>query len=297
MHRPIPALIVALATALAAGPAAARAPQVVTDFAPVQSLVARVMGDVGAPGVLVSGGADPHDYQLRPSQARALAGADLVIWVGPELTPWLPQVLGNVTAAPALALLADPATPRRPFADATGTDPHAWLDPQIARIWIGLIRDALIAADPDDAAAYRTNAAMAQTDMAALEAEVRSTLASARQPIVVGHDALGYFAARFGLTIAAAIAAGDAAEPGAAHLHQVRALLQDGKAACLLPEAGHDPSVALSLAAGTPARIGPAIDPEGVTLPPGPALYDDLLRALAQAIAACTASPAPSVQP
>ena len=91
MPRLLSLLSAALLTApfLTAAPARAEVPKVVTDVAPVQSLAALVLGDLGTPGVLVGNGSDPHDYQLRPSQMGALSGADLVIWVGPELTPWL----------------------------------------------------------------------------------------------------------------------------------------------------------------------------------------------------------------
>jgi len=72
---------------------AADAPQVLTDILPVQSLVATVMDGVGEPARLLPAGVDPHHYSLRPSEAQALAQAELVIWVGPELTPWLEKPL------------------------------------------------------------------------------------------------------------------------------------------------------------------------------------------------------------
>ena len=82
---------------------------------------------------------------------------------------------------------------------------------------------------------------------------------------------------------------GDAAEPGARHLHDIRALLEAGKATCLFPEAGQDPARAALLVDGTPARLGPPLDPEGLTLTTGAGLYDDLLRGLAKAIVSCAA--------
>ena len=59
-------------------------PRVVTDFGPVQSLVMQGMGDLGQPEQLLPAGGDPHDFQLKPSQAAALGQADLIIWAGPE---------------------------------------------------------------------------------------------------------------------------------------------------------------------------------------------------------------------
>ncbi|PZQ50364.1 MAG: zinc transporter [Rhodovulum sulfidophilum] len=64
-------------------------PAVVTDFGPVDSITARVMAGVGAPVQILPPGAEPHSYSLRPSEARELGAADLVVWVGPRMTPWL----------------------------------------------------------------------------------------------------------------------------------------------------------------------------------------------------------------
>ncbi|MEC8041367.1 MAG: zinc ABC transporter substrate-binding protein [Pseudomonadota bacterium] len=77
------------AALLTATTALADVPRVVTDIAPVHALVAQVMGDLGAPDLLVDPGSSPHSYAMRPSQARALEKADLVFWIGEPLTPWL----------------------------------------------------------------------------------------------------------------------------------------------------------------------------------------------------------------
>lgn len=68
-------------------------PKVITDIAPIHSLTAQVMGDLGTPDLLLPPGADPHDFALRPSDADRLGDAALVIWVGHGLTPWLEEPL------------------------------------------------------------------------------------------------------------------------------------------------------------------------------------------------------------
>lgn len=83
---------VAAAALLGAGSAAVRAqeaPQVVASIKPVHSLVAGVMQGVGEPHLLVRGGASPHTYVMRPSDARALQAADVVVWVGEDLEIFL----------------------------------------------------------------------------------------------------------------------------------------------------------------------------------------------------------------
>lgn len=73
--------------------ALADVPSVATDITPVHSLVARVMDGVGAPDLVISPGASPHEYSLRPSEARALQDADLVFWIGEDLTPWMADAI------------------------------------------------------------------------------------------------------------------------------------------------------------------------------------------------------------
>ncbi len=87
--------------------ALAEVPKVAVDIAPVHSLVAAVMGDLGTPDLILPPDGDPHHFQLRPSQMQALSTADLVVWIGPALTPWLEDVLhsGAVNGRTELELL------------------------------------------------------------------------------------------------------------------------------------------------------------------------------------------------
>ncbi len=121
-----------LAPVLAVFPLAALAevPKVVTDIPPVHSLVAQVMDDLGAPDLLLDQGASAHSFQMRPSQAAALAEADLVVWVGAEMTPWLDRSLDGLSAdVPRLGLLDAEGTFRRSYGDTghdhEGHDDHA----------------------------------------------------------------------------------------------------------------------------------------------------------------------------
>jgi zinc transport system substrate-binding protein len=95
----------AILAALAA-PASAAPPRIVADTAITGALVAQVLGDLGEPHVLLPSGASVHHYQMRPSDAQALQSAGLLVWFGPELTPWLDRAAdAGGTGAPQLELL------------------------------------------------------------------------------------------------------------------------------------------------------------------------------------------------
>lgn len=88
--------LVPLAAALMSTAVLAEGPRVAADIAPVHSLVARVMEGVGEPSLVIPAGASPHEYNLRPSEARALQDADLVFWIGADLTPWMEDAVATL---------------------------------------------------------------------------------------------------------------------------------------------------------------------------------------------------------
>ena len=103
--------------------AAQDAPQVVTDIAPVRALVAQLMEGVGTPDQIIPAGSSPHSYAMRPSEARALRNADLVVWVGPALTHWLEEPLDTLAPdAARLTLMAQTGTQVLPMREAEGLE-------------------------------------------------------------------------------------------------------------------------------------------------------------------------------
>jgi zinc transport system substrate-binding protein len=304
-------IITVALTSLLATPAIAEVPRVVTDIPPVQSLVAKVMGDLGTPELLLAKGASEHSFQLKPSQAAGIADAGLVVWIGPELTPWLDRALQGVPVSVSrLALLDLDGTQTQPYPEGAegeghaeheahaegeehhhdGTDPHAWLDPTNARIWLMAIAGQLSQIDPDNAATYTANATASAERLALLDTDVQAILAPVKdRPIIVFHEAFGYFATHYGLTIAGSISEGDAATPGAERLAEIRAMIEAGNVACVFPETNHDPKLVNQMVDGTGARIGAPLDPVGSSLEPGAGTYDALLRGMASAIVDCAA--------
>jgi len=276
-------------------PAQAEPPGVVADIAPVHALVAQVMAGVGTPDLILRPGSTPHGYALRPSGARALQAADLVVWIGPGLTPWLTGPIANLAPnAVRLELLEAPGTITRPYRGAGDdghgqTDPHAWLDPENGRIWLGLIAERLIALDPDNAGRYRANAAEGQAILERLAGEIEILLGPVKnRPYVTYHDAYQYFEARFGLAPVGAVSLGDASDPSPARLVTLARKMRENNVACAFSEPQFDDGLLRAAAAGEALKIA-VLDPMGSALTPGASLYPDLLRAMARAMADCLA--------
>jgi zinc transport system substrate-binding protein len=295
---------------LLAVPANAEAPRVVADIAPVHGLVSQVMQGVGEPELILLPGVSPHGYALRPSQARALQKAGLVVWIGPELTPWLEKPVRSLaTQANTLALLSHETTQVLPFRDGDedgaedeeghdhghvdehdhgGIDPHAWLDPQNAQIWLGLIAEALVEIDPENAELYQANASKAQAELQALMATLRETLSPVQAtPFVTYHDAYQYFENRFGLNNAGFVTLSDGAGASPARVSELRDHLSELDVQCAFSEPGVDPGVLQGISASDGLNLS-TLDPMGRDLPLGSGFYSDLLRNLTQNFVDCS---------
>jgi zinc transport system substrate-binding protein len=305
------AALLAISLAAAGAPALADPPGVATDIPPVHSLVARVMLGVAEPGLVLPPGASPHDYAMRPSEAAALDGAELIVWMGPGLTPWLARAVdtlaGDARSLPLLevegttilqyrdgpAFDSHPAPQAGEDAHASdahahgAADPHAWLDPENAKLWLGAIADALAQADPGNAGAYRDNAEAARAEIDALSAELSEKLEPLRgKPFIVYHDAYHYFGHHFGIEAAGAIAPTDAAPPGPARISAIRELIARTGAACVFAEPQFPADLIATVIEDSGARAA-TLDPLGATLEPGPELYPRMLRHLATALRDC----------
>jgi len=290
-----------IALLLTSSAAMAEVPRVVTDIPPVHSIVAMVMGDLGTPELLLGKGADEHDFQLKPSQMTSLADAGLVVWVGPELTPWLDSALDARSVEGAvLTLFDDVGTYKinyfagdvaRGDVNVEGSiDPHVWLDPSTGQWWTTLIAAELSRLDPENAATYSANAEAAKARIAVAEDEAKALLEPVKDlPFVTYHDAFGYFINYFDLTPAGTIALGDAASPGAARVSEIVNSDETTAIFCVFPETQHDPAMVEMLAEEVGVKIGAALDPVGSTLEPGPDAYGTLITGLAKSIADCLA--------
>ena len=290
--------------------------RVVTDIAPVQSLVWRVMDGLGEPAVLVPPGTSPHHYALRPSDASVLQQADLVFFVGAGLTPWLEGRLPvlspradkvNLSSAPGVVIwpyrtLAlsheDESEDGHEHSHGNGhghshgdaddaVDPHMWLDPANALVWLDAIASELGHIDPENAARYRANANTAKAEISHEIHHIEDHLKSVQgQGFLVFHDAYQYFENRFGISATGSISIGDASKPNAKRLQELKHHFEEEGIHCVLSEPQYSSKLIDSVFGGFKPHIGVA-DPIGVDLELGSGLYLELLENLASGIAEC----------
>lgn len=173
--------------------------------------------------------------------------------------------------------------------DHSGLDPHAWLDPVNARVWLAAIAETLAEIDPENAGTYRANAEAGRADLAGLIADIEARMAPlSGQPFVVFHDAYQYFETRFGLSSAGAISLGDASQPSAGRVAEIQQVMAESGAVCVFSEPQFDPGLVATVADGADVRTE-VIDPLGQGLEPGADFYSMLIEGVAQSFGACLA--------
>jgi len=304
MYKQIPRILSSLLAACVIAGSAAAAPKVVTDIPAVHALASKVMEGVGAPVRLLLPGASPHGYHMRPSEAAALADADILIWIGPELTPWLDRARRKLNAkAQSLTLLGVPGTVRHEAREEAvfaahaadshdhdhhhgPVDPHAWLDPVNGARWLGAIAQALGYIDPANAGPYAANAAAGEAELRVLKEALNAELAPVRnQPYVVLHDGFQYFEDRFRIPALGAIRLSDGAAPSPRRLATLRRGIKASGARCIFREPQYASSLAARLA-GPDVRTG-VLDPLGWDLEAGWSLYPALLQQIGTNLRQC----------
>ena len=274
---------------LGSAPTYAAAPRVVVSILPVHSLVAGVMEGIGSPELLVRGGASPHATSLRPSDARTLARAELVFWVGEGLETFLIKPIRGLAKNAQIIELVN--VPDVIVAKGAGGhdhgDPHIWLSTTNASAIVTAAVGALTKFDPENAARYRTNAEKLQARLSHLYTGIEQKLAPVRNtPYVVFHDAYDAFETEFGLHSVGAVTINPDRKPGARKLTHLRHEIAQHNARCVFAEPQFRPALIKTLIAGTNARMG-ILDPMGAALKPGPNAYFKLMRKMAAALSKC----------
>lgn len=186
----------------AAEPAAKRI-RVVTTFTILADMAANVAGDRADVESLIKPGAEVHGYEPTPQDIVRASRADLILWNGLNLEVWFEKFFANLKDTPSVVLtqgIEPMPIGSGPYAGRP--NPHAWMSPANAVIYVENIRAALAKIDPANAEAYAANAAAYSEKIRALDAPVRTQLARIpenRRTLVTSEGAFSYLCRDYGL--------------------------------------------------------------------------------------------------
>ena len=270
-----------LAVSLFVSPALAQSPPlpVVASFSILGDFVREVGGSGVDVSTIVGPNGDAHVYEPTPADGRKLARARLVFVNGLGFEGWIDRLIAASKTKAKIVTASAGVAPRQ---GEEGLDPHAWQDVANARRYVENIRDALIAADPERAALYRTNAARYLAKLDALDRETAAALATippARRRVVSTHDAFGYFSARYGFEFIAPEGVSTEAEASARDIARIIDAVKREKVAAVFLENIADPRLAESIAAQTGAKVGGTLYSDALSDAKGPApTYIEMVR-------------------
>lgn len=322
-QKALPKVLTALVFGLAPGFAEASELKVVATIKPVHSIAAAVMAGAGAPKLLIDGVGSPHTFALKPSDAKLVNDAQVLIRVSEGLEPFTGKLVKSLPAkvrvvtlqeTPGLTLL--PMREGGPFEahdhggdkghkhghghshgskskgkPAAEMDGHIWLDPDNAKKIASHIAEQLAAVAPAQAETFRKNAAEFGTRLDSLGTELEAKLKpAAGKPYIVFHDAYQYFERRYGLAAAGSVTVSPEVPPSAKRLTDLRKKIGTLKATCVFAEPQFAPKVIDTIVEGTSARRG-VLDPLGSSIPAGPDQYPAMMKALASDLGSCLANP------
>ena len=264
---------------------------VVATIKPIHSLVAGIMRGVGEPDLLLEAGS-PHNYALKPSNARALQRADLIVWIGPQIETFLRGPIKSLASkATILTLSNTPGLTLHKVRNAAhkhgNIDPHIWLDPLNAKAFVSSITLALARLDPSNATQYNRNAAAINTRLVELNSKVKRQLGPIKgKPFLTFHDAYQYFEKRYQLNMRGSLALSPARQPGVRHLRALKKRIIKLGIICAFAEPQFRPKLINIVIEGTSAQSA-ILDPLGANIEKGPELYFSLLKENARAVLLC----------
>jgi ABC-type Zn uptake system ZnuABC Zn-binding protein ZnuA len=262
---------------------------------------------------LLTPGSDPHDYEPRPSDARALADADVVLRSGGEIDEWLGGLVESAgTDAPTVSLLeslrtieggddhgdhggeeshADEEGEEAHGGEGVGLDPHWWQDPTNAMAGVVEIRDALTAADPEGRETYAANADAYLAELRALDeaiAACMSSIPAEDRKLVTTHDALGYFADRYDIEVVGLVvpALTTRAQASAGEVAELTEEIEQEDVRTIFPESQLPADLEQAIADEAGAQVGPGLWTDSLgPQDSGAATYLEAMRFNAQAMA------------
>lgn len=258
--------------------------KIVTTFSILADLAKNVGGERVEIASLVGPGGDAHVYAPSPADAKKLADARIVVTNGLGFEGWITRLIKSSGSKAPVVVASKGVTPRK----AKGghghddADPHAWQSVANVKIYVGNIRDGLVAADSAGKGVYEANAAAYLGKLDALDREVKDRLAkipSDRRRIITTHDAFGYFKVAYGIDFIAPQGVSTDSEASARDIARIIGQIKKQKIPAVFLENVTDARLLRRIADETGARIGGTLYSDALTDEKGDApTYIDMIR-------------------
>ncbi|MGO1541955.1 MAG: metal ABC transporter substrate-binding protein [Luteimonas sp.] len=257
--------------------------KVVTSFTVIADIARHVAGDAAVVESITRPGAEIHEYQPTPGDMVRAQGAQLVLWNGLNLELWFERFFARLGDVPGVVV----SRGVEPIGITEGPyngrpNPHAWMSPDAAHLYVDNIRDALAEHDPDNAGVYRANAAAYKARIDATFAPIRerfSALPAERRWLVTSEGAFSYLARDFGLRELYLWPINADQQGTPQQVRKVIDAVREHRIPVVFSESTISPDPAMQVARETGARYGGVLHVDSLSGPEGEVpTYLDLLR-------------------
>jgi len=264
------AMLGASATAQAADPM-----KVSASFSVLGDMVKQVGGDRVEVFTFVGPNGDAHVYEPTPADAKELSESKVLFINGLGLEGWMTRLEKSSGFKGTVVTASKGITPRKMVEDEkTVIDPHAWQDLANGKIYVGNIRDALIAVDPEGKATYEANAQQYLDGITGMETKVKEAIAKLppeRRKIITTHDAFGYFGAAYGMAFIAPEGVSTESEASAKDVAKIIRQIKAENIPAVFLENVTDSRLLDQISKETGAKIGGTLFSDALSPPDGPA--------------------------
>jgi ABC-type Zn uptake system ZnuABC Zn-binding protein ZnuA len=228
-------------------------------------------------------GADPHSYQPTPQDVAKIEQSKLLIINGAEYEHFLEALLKNAGGTREIIEASAGLRPMTEAESERGVDPHLWLDPNNVIVYVENLREGLTHFDPTGAAIYQSNADAYAAQIEELNTWINEQVAqipSERRLLVTNHEALGYFAERYGFTIIGTVieSFSSDASPSAQQMAMLVDQIKASGAPAIFLDASDNPALAQQIAAETGAEVVTDLHLESLTDGAPAATYIDMMK-------------------
>ncbi|MFT4272648.1 MAG: metal ABC transporter substrate-binding protein [Pantoea sp.] len=255
--------------------ALAKTVDAVASFTVLADIVKQVGGDHVKVKSLVGPNGDPHTFEPTPQDSQALAQADVVFVSGLGLEGWMDRLVSASGYKGTLVVASTGINTRQMVDDGkTITDPHAWNSMANGVIYATNVMNALIKADPEDAAAIRKQGENYIQQLQKLDSWAKTSFAAVPQnkrKVLTSHDAFGYFGQRYGVEFLAPVGFSTEAEASASDVASIIKQLKAEHINTYFMENQTDPRLVKQIASATGAKPGGELYPEALSEANGPA--------------------------
>lgn len=268
-------MMVSLVLACSSQAALAKSLNVVASFTVLADMAKQVGGEHVTVKSLVGPDGDPHSFEPSPQDSVALSKADVVIVSGLGMEGWMDRLVSASGYKGKVIVASEGISTRKMVDDGKQiTDPHAWNSAENGAIYAQNITRALVAADPEDAAAINDTGSEYVTRLKLLDSWAKTrfeAIPKSKRKVLTSHDAFGYFGQEYGVTFMAPVGFSTEAEANASDVAGLIKQLKEQHIKTYFIENQTDPRLVKQIAAASDAQPGGELYPEALSAANGPA--------------------------